>query len=404
MAQKSFDGTDKGGAGGSPGILYHLENQATESGRKLRQEVLDAASDNAKAFFMNGDYDPLRKRDAADMDESEWHDYRATYLGASDAAVAMGLSPYSSNVDLYHQKRGEVPIFPESEEDRLQKERIFSWGHIAETYLRAYILTMPEFKGCKVLVDSMIFGWPDAPYLACNLDAILQWPDGRYSLLEFKAPGEYVADEYENNNVPTHYFIQCQQQMSLLNIDDCYLLALFNRDTVTCSHIVRDMDEGMDIINSLERAWTQIMAGDEPELMGKTSTVMMRTANKWRPFAKKKEIVPLPADVESSLDQAYTASMEEKRLNDLAKVAKANKEAAVAPILLMLGENTCGVLQGSVWKYSVRCTDIEGKETLKADALERIKSQDPDLYKLLHPYLSMKNTQRRYKIIKTPLK
>lgn len=399
--KKSFDGTDKGAAGGSPGILYHLENQMTESGRKLREQVLDNASDKARQFFNNGNYDPLRKVDAATLNEDEWHAYRKTYLGASEAAVVMGYSPYSSTVDLYHEKRGDLPVIEPSPKDAAEKELIFLWGHIAEQYLRAYVKTIPEFSGCEVIVETEIFGWEKAPYLACNLDAILKWPDGRYSLLEFKAPGEFVANEYKDNNIPVQYAAQCQQQMSLLNIDDAYLIAMFSRDKVTVSHLLRDMDEGMEIINAMENAWTEISAGIPPQLKAGTPKVMGASANRWRPFSKKGKTTEIAATYAQALEEAYAAAQEYKEYSEMAKAANDRKMAALAPILLSMGENSSGHFASAAAEYKISCTDTAGAETLTSDALKCIRQQNPQLYQMLSPYLSTKAATRRVKLSKT---
>lgn len=398
--KKSFDGTDKGAAGGSPGILYHLENQMTEAGRRLREEVLNNASDKAKAFFHNGDYDPLRKVDAATLDEAEWHNYRKTYLGASEAAVVLGCSPYSSTLDLYHEKRGDLPVITPSPEEIAQKELIFLWGHIAEQYLRAYVPTIPEFQGCEVIVETEIFGWAEAPYLACNLDAILKWPDGHYSLLEFKAPGEFVANEYQDNNIPVQYEAQCQQQMSLLNVDDAYLIAMFSRDKVTVSHVIRDMDEGMEIIQAMKMAWTEITAGVEPTLKAGTPKLLGDAANRWRPIAQKGKSINIDVSFSAQMEEAYAAAQEYKTYSELANAANKRKQAALAPILLFMGENAVGWLDGQTEKYKVSCSDSSGGETLRADDLKCIREQNPQLYQMLSPYLSTKGTTRRVKLTK----
>lgn len=116
----SFDGSDKGATTESLDIPYHLENMNTEFGLALREEVLANASDEARKFFNECDYDPLRVVDGSKLSEDEWHNRRRICIGASEVSAVMGTNPFTNNVDLWHQKLGHAELVTCTPEEELK--------------------------------------------------------------------------------------------------------------------------------------------------------------------------------------------------------------------------------------------------------------------------------------------
>lgn len=396
---QSFDGSDKG-VEKSSGIMYHLENLDTDFGEALREAVLANASDEAKAFFNNLDYDPVRLQDCSLLSDHMWHELRHYSIGASDLACLTGNSPFGNALGTWHKKLGH-PEAKQSGDDK--KELIFDWGHNAESYLRKIVLTHPEFGGCRVLVDPMLFGSEKAPYMTCNLDAILAWPDGHFSILEFKAPTPYKKDEYEDNNIPTHYYDQLQGQMMLLNVDDAYLVALFDRDTITVSHAYRDLDYEMDLVKVSADFWNDIQNETPPAINGSGDVIIDMMNRYCGPANAKEPVLQLDESrFAQLLDEADYYSEQQKMFTKEADKAKEAYTNVIAQVIAEMGSNTQAVCVDNIsgCMYKCKYTEVASSPTMNKASILQMKNENVRLYESVAPYISYRGGGRRFTLRK----
>lgn len=397
--QASFDGSDKN-TDHSPNILYHLENVGTEIGQAMREAVLDNASDEAKLFFHNLDYDPVRLVDGADLSSKMWHEMRHYSIGMSELGCLTGNSPFNNSMGVWHSKLRHPVQIELSEREKAEKERIFSWGHQAESYLRELVPMHPEFGGCKVIVDPMVFGSVDKPWLTCNLDAILAWPDGHYSLLEFKAPSSYKRAEYEDNKVPAYYYDQIQGQMMLLNVDDAYLVALFDRDTFTVSHVYRDLDYQMDLAQLAELFWhNNILGNTPPELNGNSDTIIeMMNRYYGHSDSSKPEVMLDEEEFASILDEADYYSQQKKAFTKEADKAEKAYTDAIARVIAAMGQSTTAVCTDRVsgCVYKIKYAETAVSPAMNKDSILKLRNENISLYQQIEPYVSYRGGSRRF--------
>lgn len=59
---------------------------------------------------LNLNYQPTRLVDITTLTNDQWLKWRMKGLGGSDVASALGLSPYKTARDLYHNKVGIDPL------------------------------------------------------------------------------------------------------------------------------------------------------------------------------------------------------------------------------------------------------------------------------------------------------
>lgn len=400
---QSFDGSDKN-TEQSPGILYHLENLGTDAGYQLRQDVLSEASADAIAFFDDLDYDPVRVVDATKLSDKMWHKVREFSIGASEMSAVTGTSPFSNALSLWHDKLNHKVEVEDSDEDKAFKERIFAWGHQSESYLRQVVLSYPDFDGCKVIVEPMMFGNEKYPYLTCNLDAILAWPDGHYSLLEFKAPTPFAKDHYKDGAIPAYYMDQMQTQMMHLNVDDAYLVALFDRDTFTVSHAVRDLDYEMELVTQANDFWNKhVLSGLEPELNG-NGALIIKTARKYGGHGNKS----LPqmnldeASFAKLLEKADAIKQEQKMHDDESKRLKKEFDDAIAPIVVAMGQTTRATCKDTQTGFTYDCNFSERAATpqVKKADIELMQRENPQAYQSVVPYITYRSGSRPFSIKK----
>ena len=82
----------------------------------------------------------LRLVSTKDMARDDWLEVRRTGIGSSDAATAVGLNPYQSQLELWMQKTGKANLLPAV--DPNDDTSPMFWGTLLES------LTQPVYEAC----------------------------------------------------------------------------------------------------------------------------------------------------------------------------------------------------------------------------------------------------------------
>ena len=72
---------------------------------------------------MTNKHTALRLVETRSLARDEWLEVRKRGIGSSDAAAAIGLSPYKSQLELWMEKTGRSPGFQPTEQDDLDCPR-----------------------------------------------------------------------------------------------------------------------------------------------------------------------------------------------------------------------------------------------------------------------------------------
>lgn len=117
---------------------------------------------------------------------------RKTFIGGSDAAAVLGLSPWETPLHLYLAKRGELP--PATEEDR-KRERILARGKREEPHI---VDDLVELYGVKVTKRSTPerpnrHAHPTTPYIAAEID--FEWEVTSEAIVKLATRGIYIPGE-----------------------------------------------------------------------------------------------------------------------------------------------------------------------------------------------------------------
>lgn len=142
------------------------------------------------------------KHESFEQGSSEWHEFRKTRIGASDAPIICGLSPWSSSLQLWMEKLGKVAAKDLSENFAVQR------GVRLEPVVRG----MASIKlDCDF--EPAVFTDDERPYMMASLDL---WNEEKQWMGEIKVGNK--ADharlkEDDPSTVPEKYYAQLQQQM-----------------------------------------------------------------------------------------------------------------------------------------------------------------------------------------------
>lgn len=131
----------------------------------------------------------------------EWLEHRKNYVGASDAPIIMGLSPWKTPYQLYEEKiSNEVDMSPPS----ASAER----GKMMEPIARS---EYEKYTGISVS-PAMVYH-PEILYMSASLDGI---SEDKKRAVEIKNVKAEYHDLAKNGKVPEIYYPQLQHQLAIL--------------------------------------------------------------------------------------------------------------------------------------------------------------------------------------------
>lgn len=166
--------------------------------------------------------DCTNKAKVEESEREQWLRNRKKGIGASDAAAAVGLSPYKTNVELWEEKTGRRQAKDISADAHVQ------YGKQAEKYIRGlFTLDYPQYQ-----VDYDEFGMiannQDFPFAFATLDGDLtEISTGRKGILEIKTVEILRSGQWDEwtDKIPQHYYCQCLHQLLATGYDFVILRA-----------------------------------------------------------------------------------------------------------------------------------------------------------------------------------
>jgi len=144
-----------------------------------------------------------------DMEHQDWLDWRRQGIGGSDVAAICGFSKYSSPMNVYLDKLGEMP--PIEDNPQMKAGRKLE-PTIAEIF--------KEDTGKRVMQQHSIFQHKEHPFMLANID---RWVIGENAGLEIKNTSEYNRDDWAQEKIPVHYQLQANHYMAILGADRWYM-------------------------------------------------------------------------------------------------------------------------------------------------------------------------------------
>lgn len=175
--------------------------------------------------------------DIKKMTHEEWLELRRSSIGGSDAASCVGMNPYSSLITLYADKKGLSNPIEDNESMRL--------GRDLEDYVAQ---RFTEETGKKVRADNFMYQDDEYEFITANLDRVVV---GENAGLECKTMGNASSKyNFDEGEVPEHYYVQCQHYMMVRGFERMYLAILALQRGIKVVTIERNED----FIKSLREA------------------------------------------------------------------------------------------------------------------------------------------------------
>lgn len=200
----------------------------------------------------------LRLVSTKSMSRDKWLNIRKQGIGASDAAAAMGISPYQSQLELWMVKTGRDANLEKPKPD--DQESPMYWGNILEPIVAKHY-TMRT--GNKVRRVNAVLQHPDEDkrWMLANLDYAVSASDD-VQILECKTAGEHGAKLWRDG-VPDYVRCQVQHQLAVTGKQAADVCVLICGQKVEVYRVDRD-DELIAQIIELERAFWHYVETDTP--------------------------------------------------------------------------------------------------------------------------------------------
>ena len=178
---------------------------------------------------------------------------RSKFLGGSDAAAVMGLSPWATPVELWMQKTGRKP---KAEPDARQ-QRIYDRGHRLEPFIRDMVMDKLRDEGVEVelLACNERYVDPEHGFLSCEIDFELAITgtvqigdelvamDREHVNADAKSVSGFARKKWGEENtedVPIEYAAQFMHGLMITGRRYCLVAALRSFDDVDIYWTVRD--------------------------------------------------------------------------------------------------------------------------------------------------------------------
>lgn len=199
----------------------------------------------------------IRLVSTKELSRQQWLMIRNGGIGSSDAAAAVGLSPYKSPLALWMEKTGR-----QAPDDLSQSEPVF-WGSTLEPILaRVY----SERTGNKVRRVNAVLQHPDYPFMLANLDRAI----GGEGVLEIKTAGYHAAPFWEDD-IPEAYQCQVLHQLAVTGKTWADVAVLIAGQDFRIYRVERDDDKVKALIEAEEVFWDRVQQDIPPPADGSES-------------------------------------------------------------------------------------------------------------------------------------
>lgn len=191
-----------------------------------------------------------------EMTHDEWLLDRRRGIGGSDVATILGLNKWKSAYQLWLEKTGQVEL------DHTDSEPAY-WGNVLEEVVAK---EFQERTGLKVRRRNQVFEHPLHPFLRANIDRDVV---GEKAVLECKTANQFLANEWEGEEIPLSYLCQVQHYMNVMNYDHAYIAVLIGGQKFIWKRIERDQKVIDMITERLVEFWEiNVIEGVEPPIDG----------------------------------------------------------------------------------------------------------------------------------------
>ncbi len=317
----------------------------------------------------------------------EWEHIRRYSIGGSEAATVLGLSKYQTPRSLWHEKRTRYEELYD-----IGREQIFDYGHAVEPYI---IGELASRLGAMVYPEYRMWAHKDHPYISCNPDGILLFPDGHFALFEAKTA--FWLKKQEWKEIPEYYAPQPRQYLEVLNdprLTEGYIGVCFGAEygDIYCHKYTRDCVAGAAQVEAVAGFWHDYIAtGTKPPFSGRAELDLTAQYMYIPHEGVSGKETALPDTSLPLFHEYFALERQKKELNTDLYALKSKEDLLKEKIVDMVSEGMTIVSRPGEVSYTVKVatstrktanmSDIKERDPAAAEHLERLAAtlKDPSL-------------------------
>lgn len=271
----------------------------------------------------------LRLIKTNDLAREEWLAVRKQGIGGSDAAAAIGLSPYKSQLELWLEKTGRDQNLPKV--DPNDDSSPMYWGTLLEPIVAAHYTRR---TGLKVRKVNAVLQHPDndKPWMLANIDREVLG-SAEVSILECKTAGLYGAKHWKEG-VPEYVRLQVHHQLAVTGKQAADVAVLIAGQELQIHRIHRDETLIAQMVELERQFWAYVESDTPPPADGSESADMALRAlypsdtKGIADFREETEMNAVFTDLLAVRSQLGVLSEQESKLKQ--RIQEAMKEAGMA--------------------------------------------------------------------------
>lgn len=323
---------------------------------RYRDEPTRLAFPNAVALF-----------DCRFVSNEEWEYVRRYSIGGSEATAILGLSHFQSPRGIYYEKTAQP-----NKRRGIAQQHILDYGHAVEPYI---IEQTAAILGAKIWPEYRMFAHKDYPFITCNPDAILCFPDGRYTLFEAKTAFWKKRADWQEG-VPGYYQPQPAHYLEVLDsplLNDGFISVCFGPlATDFKGHFYkRNRTEGTKLIQTEVDFWNSYIAACVlPPLTGNPE-LDMQACYGYTGHQECSTDAVLDADCEATFARYFTLRQDKKEPDARVRKLKEEENSLLEQIRTMVPDGyTTTTLPGRM-TYRIKVADKQRESVSMKQLSER---------------------------------
>ena len=173
---------------------------------------------------------------------------RTTYIGSSDIAAVLGLSPWRTPLDVFFEKMGEIrPPDPD-------REKLFRRGKRLEPVI---LDMLADELGIQITARGRRYRSAAHRFLAAEIDGEYEHA-GETINVEIKTAHPFASAQWgesDTDEIPIHYAAQAAFALAVTGRARCVVAVLFGADNLVTYRLERDDETIAGIIDRAVRFW-----------------------------------------------------------------------------------------------------------------------------------------------------
>ncbi len=337
---------------------------------------------------------PRLVANTAKMEREEWLKLRKEGIGGSDAAAVAGVSKYASPYMVFWDK---LDAFVQDKPEHVIESAY--WGNVHEsTIRREFTLRINKereeqgLSPIKVIHRQAIFAHEDHDFIRTNLDGWIVGHEKGKGIFEAKTAHYMLRQDWEGDDVPNAYLLQCQHNMFVMDADFAYLAVLIGGNTFKYYYIERD-HELIEFLFKLESTFWEhhVLPRVPPEMTGLEAEKDMLRDMYPTSMDEDATLMSLPNECIERLETIDVI----KQLMDELKKEKTKHENELKAIMGDMEWGYAGVHK-LTWKttkdgkrpFKYKLNDKENRDKLLAKKVTVVEKQRDSIQKLLKEVVS----------------